>query len=60
MMEYITLDNDISPMVIVALSYSLAGEVLLQHHRLGHMPFTTMGQLYPGLFNIALTMVHSM
>jgi hypothetical protein len=45
------LDNDISPMVAAALSYSPLGEVLLLHHRLGHMPFGTIGQLYPGLLN---------
>lgn len=45
------LDNDISPMVAAAVSYSPLGEVLLLHHRLGHMPFGIMGQLYPSLFN---------
>jgi hypothetical protein len=45
------LDNDISPMVAAALSYSPLGEVLLLHHRLGHMPFGTIGQLYLGLLN---------
>jgi transposase InsO family protein len=45
------LDNDISPMVAAALSYSPLVEVLLLHHRLGHLPFGTMNQLYPSLFN---------
>jgi hypothetical protein len=45
------LDKDISPVVATVLSPSPLNEFLLQHRRLGHMSFATLGQLYPNLYS---------
>lgn len=45
------LDKNISPAVATVLSSSPLNEFLLQHRRLGHMSFATLGQLYPNLYS---------
>ena len=44
------LDNKIFPTVAAAVSSSPLEEFLLQHYRLGHLYFATLGQLYPNLY----------
>jgi hypothetical protein len=45
------LDKDISPAEATVLSPSPLNEFLLQHHRLGHISFATLGQFYPNLYS---------
>jgi transposase InsO family protein len=45
------LDNDPYHTVAAALPLTPLEEVLLQHRRLGHLSFATMGQLYPDIYS---------
>jgi hypothetical protein len=45
------LDKDTSPVVAAALSRTPLDELLLLHRRLGHIPFATLGQAYPSLYD---------
>ena len=45
------LDNNMLHMVAAASTHSPQQELLLHHHRLGHMSFAILGRLYPELYN---------
>lgn len=44
------LDDVVYPAMAAALPPSPLAELLLQHRRLGHLSFATLGQLYPNLY----------
>jgi hypothetical protein len=45
------LDNNMLHVIAAASTHCAQEELIIHHHKLGHIPFAILGRLYPELYN---------